>query len=150
MPASAAVVHKWIDANGITHYSDAPPPAAAISVTQIDMTVEEPADGKDDYHSIANQWARMHRERLERERIKLEQERLKASRQAVKTEVVYVEKPATSSRHARVYAFPGYRGFKHYRSHYRHGRHHRYTRHKPGNKVAPTRRASLGFYKHVE
>ena len=150
LPAAAAEVHKWVDENGVTHYSDAPPPAAETAVIRIEPAHGTGGAGKDGYHSIANQWARMHRERLERERIKLEKARIEAARQAARTEVVCVEKPAAEKRYA-VTLFPGrwYRHAGHRGSHYRVGRHHRHPRHfKP--RATPTTRADAGFYKHVQ
>lgn len=150
LPAAAAEVHKWVDADGVTHYADTPPASDAAAVTRLDVTVEASTRDKGDYYSIANQWARMHRERLERERIALEKARLEAARQAQRAEVVYVEKPAADNRYA-VKLFPGrwYRHADHRGSHYRFGRHHRNPRHfKP--RATPTTRADAGFYKHVQ
>jgi len=85
-PASAAAVHKWIDADGVTHYSDKPP--ESVETTLIELP--EPAAVKnasedgglaDDYYSITNQWQRMNQERIERERLNLERERIRAARQ---------------------------------------------------------------------
>ena len=150
LPAAAAEVHKWVDENGVTHYADAPPQSAETSVIRIEPAHATSGTGKGGYHSIANQWARMHRERLERERIELEKARIEAARQAAGTEVVYVEKPAAENRYA-VKLFPGrwYRHANHRGSHYRVGRHHRHPRHyKP--RATPTTRAEAGFYKHVQ
>lgn len=74
--AQAAVIHKWVDADGVTHYSDAPPAASATAVEQIELAAP-PARGpnysQDAYYSIANQWRRMHRERIELEKARAAQ-----------------------------------------------------------------------------
>jgi hypothetical protein len=81
LPAYAGVVHKWVDEKGITHYSDAAPVADTSEMTQIELprTTQATAGAQDGYYSIANQWERMLRERLERAKLKLEHGRLKAA-----------------------------------------------------------------------
>ena len=90
LAAGAGAVHKWVDADGVTHYSDEAPDAGATEVSLVEVTVgyTPPADIEDDYYSIANQWKRMQAERLAMAKIKLEREQLKAKSQP---EVVYVE-----------------------------------------------------------
>ncbi|TNF89351.1 MAG: DUF4124 domain-containing protein [Gammaproteobacteria bacterium] len=149
LPAVAGVVHKWVDANGVTHYSDAPPPKAETAVTQIEVEARSPVDNKGDYYSITNQWARMNRERIEREKIKLEQARLKAAQQPARTEVVYVEQPPEDTRYIGVYHVPRHLKRGHYRSHYKRGRHRHYARHKPRHSRMRNTRASLGSFKYV-
>ena len=71
-PGHASMIHKWVDQNGVTHYSDEPPPDEQIPTTQIDLPEPNPVSEttQDNYYSIANQWARMNQERLERERLR--------------------------------------------------------------------------------
>ena len=150
-PVCAAVVHKWIDAAGITHYSDKPPPEAQTPVIRIDLPSSAEAASTDDYHSIANQWARMHRERLERERIELEKARLQAEQQPAKSEVVYVERPATGTSFVGIY--PVYRYLRHgyrYRPPYRHGYKHSRRQRRAGHGGTRGERNNPGFYKHVQ
>ncbi len=85
-PASiqAAMVHKWIDDAGVTHYSDEPPPAGATGLERIELPPPPPraaSEIRDHYHSIANQWRRLHRERIELERLRLERGRDDARRE---------------------------------------------------------------------
>ena len=146
--ASAAEVHKWLDASGITHYSDVPPTAAASPVTRIEIDTRGSVTGDSDYYSIANQWARMHRERIERERIKLERDRLKAASRPPQTEVVYREQPAAVTRYLSVYPVPRYRAPGHHRGRHKFRRH---VYHGPRHRqVRQEQRTSLGFYRHVE
>ena len=99
-PTAATVVHKWVDANGITHYSDTPPEITPVQLTQIEVPdVVVTADKTtSDYYSIANQWQRLHRERLERDRLALERAKQEVARQPPEPEVVYVERPYETSR----------------------------------------------------
>ncbi len=70
---NAAVAHKWLDTDGVTHYSDAPPPTPTADFERLDLpTAPSRAAVHDAYYSIANQWRRMHRERIELERVRAE------------------------------------------------------------------------------
>lgn len=112
LPVQAEIVHKWVDADGITHYSDDPPAADAAQATSIEV----PAAGarathpQDDYYSIANQWQRMHRERLERDKIALEKARVRAAREQSRRESERDRQ--TETRYVvenRGYGYPWYR-----------------------------------------
>ncbi len=90
--AQAGVVHKWIDTDGVTHYSDRPPESPPSSLTQIEVPENDAGGGENrDYYSIANQWQRMHRERLELEKIRLERASLDATRQAAEPTVIVID-----------------------------------------------------------
>ena len=93
LPAYAGVVHKWVDEKGITHYSDEAPVANISEMMQIESpsNTQATAGTQGDYYSIANQWERMHKERLERAKLKLEQDRLKAAKRKDKPDRVYVQ-----------------------------------------------------------
>ena len=43
LPVSAGQVYQWKDANGVTHYSDSPPPGQEYQDRQIDASVPAPA-----------------------------------------------------------------------------------------------------------
>ena len=148
-PAAAAVVHKWVDADGVTHYSDEAPSSDETPVTLIDIEAgaseKESGPAKDDYYSISRQWQRMHRERIEREKLNLEKARLKAEQQPAAPRVVYVNEPE-KSRHAASYPrfLPG--KFRHHRTQRNFKRRH-------GGGPQNSRRGSrvsLGSYPHVE
>ena len=97
-PIDAAVVHKWVDADGVTHYSDEPP-APTTEFERIDLPAAPPraAVGDDDYYSIANQWQRMHRERIELERTRVERPRAKgADSRRIDTIVIQVSESRPS------------------------------------------------------
>jgi len=153
-PAYAAVVHKWVDSDGITHYSDEIPVSAQTPVTRIELP-EAPAatgDTASGEYSIANQWRRMHQERIERDKLALEKARQKAQQQQA-TEVVYVEQPQ-ETRYVVTYPRSRYRQHGYYRSHYKHGRHNARMNKKRihGSQRAGMQRnrSSLGYFKHVQ
>jgi hypothetical protein len=115
-------VHKWVDAQGVTHYSDQLPeimPGASPdknnnSVKQIDVSNTYSNSGRnsgyqDDYYSVTNQWARMREERLERKQLQLEKVKQKAALQPAVPQVVYVNQ-AKNDRPRNYY--PAY-GFGH-------------------------------------
>ena len=120
-PAAAGVVHKWVDDEGITHYSDEIPLSIQTPVTRIEIPAAPAAagDSTSGQYSIANQWRRMHQERIELDKLALEKTRLKAAPQQT-TEVVYVEQPR-ESRYLLTYPGFRYRRHGHNRSHYKYG-----------------------------
>ncbi len=81
----AAAVHKWVDERGVTHYSDAAPDAADISVVQLEIntgnrSTNAAAETSDHYYSIANQWQRIQQERLQQQQLELQKAALTATR----------------------------------------------------------------------
>jgi len=81
LPAAAqGVAYQWVDAEGVTHFSDKPPASgqtAQGNVASIDLPAEPAAaNPAEDYYSIANQWKRLHKERLDNRKLALQQERL--------------------------------------------------------------------------
>ena len=138
-PVAATVVHKWVDANGITHYSDTLPEIAPARITEIEVpdTDTKTDVSASDYYSIANQWQRLHRERLERDRIALERAKQEAARQSQAPEVVYVERPDENSRQVIYLGTPRLR-HRNYRSHDRAGRHYRHGYRRPVGGIRQT------------
>lgn len=100
-PASASVIHKWVDAKGVTHYSDVAPESEGASST-LDIPVADPARAAstDDYYSIQNQWQRVNQERLARE--KRQQEKLASQKKKSRlTKVVPVKNVEEAPRKSR-------------------------------------------------
>lgn len=95
LPAYAAEVYKWADARGITHYSDEAPTSSTtpVSLIEVPATNSVTVDAESDYYSIANQWQRLHNERIAREKIKLEQAKLKAAQQPASSQTVKINEP---------------------------------------------------------
>ncbi len=99
LPSSATVVHKWVDADGVTHFSDEPPTGIALEVDTVEFNgnLPPPVDTRDDYYSIANQWKRMREEREAKTRLRLEWARIRAD---ASPEVLRAEPPPA---HAATY-----------------------------------------------
>ncbi len=120
-PADGGPVHKWVDDDGVTHYSDEAPPSVVTTLIELPEPPRADSAGssgepQDDYYSISNQWQRMHQERLERERLNLERERIRVARQAPPA--------AAKDDDDAVRYLPVYSGFGYYRPHRRHHRYH--------------------------
>ncbi len=151
LPAQAAVVHKWVDADGITHYSDQAPEPSTTQVTLIEVPETRSVKGNmnNDFYSIVNQWQRMHKERIEHEKLKLEQAKLKAAQQSATPQFVYINEPPAKQV---VYAYPGAYYRRHNRSHYykghRHNSGYRHYRGKPPIGLHAGR-LKLGSFKNV-
>ena len=83
--ALAVTVHTWKDANGVTHFSDAPAPDGVNGNTlkYDDLSTDESTVPQDDFYSIANQWQRLKAERdAAHARREAKAQRLAAERQA--------------------------------------------------------------------
>jgi hypothetical protein len=133
LPAYAGVVHKWVEEKGITHYSDEAPVADSSEMTQIELprTTQVTTAAQGDYYSIANQWERMLKERLERAKLKLEHDRLKAAKREDKPDKIYVREPG-ETRYVTFYN--GYR------------RHHRPSRKSSSYLNHPNKRLMFKAY----
>jgi hypothetical protein len=74
MGANALEVYKWVDAQGVTHYSDSPPPEsvdmASAETLEVLSDYEAPAESKDNYRAILAVANDLERSRLARERIR--------------------------------------------------------------------------------
>ena len=137
-PATAATVHKWVDDNGVTHYSDQPPPPAAEDISQLSLnetTTSGPrkANGADNYYSIANQWQRMQLEQQQRIKNQIERDRLRQKNRTTETVRIVEE----SNRY-----IPVYRGYHKKR---RHG-HYPPIKHPPAR---PSRGSGLGAFPSI-
>jgi hypothetical protein len=112
--ALADAVYRWVDAEGVTHFSETPPADAAGPVHVLDLPPAPPASQEtDDYYSVANQAARMEASRLERERVRAEQLRaeaaLREAKAAATPEPSVPEEPeAIPVFRYRHYHYPGY------------------------------------------
>lgn len=141
-PGHAAVAHKWVDADGLTHYSDTPP-AASTPVTRIDLTAAKNTTREEGFHSIANQWQRLQRERWRRDRVELEKARLEAAKARPDPRVVYVDRPA-AKRYRVGRRGPAHRKFGYYRS----ARPLKHRLRSAGHRNQPAERTSLGYFPH--
>ena len=153
LPAYATSVYKWVDTNGITHYSDEAPASSTTQVTLFEVpTIHTLAvDAENNYYSITNQWMRLHKERIEREKIELEKAKQKAPQSPVSPQIVYVNEP---SEKRYVAAYPGF-----FQRRHGHRRFHDKSRYNTGDLRKKhlrgkssvrlhSKRIILGSYKH--
>ncbi|MFK7815821.1 MAG: DUF4124 domain-containing protein [Gammaproteobacteria bacterium] len=128
LPVHADIVHKWVDAKGVTHYSDQLPKDTDNSAKQITLSNaysrSDRANYRENYYSVTNQWARMREERIERKQLYLDKKKQKAAQQVI-PQVVYVNQ--AEERPQSVY-YPAYLGrhvYKH-RNYNTGKKHHNY------------------------
>jgi len=71
-PLGATEVYRWVDADGVVHFSDKAPPSGVDDFSRRDVTVKPPAgyDPERDLYGVAEQQERMRalREDMERRR----------------------------------------------------------------------------------
>jgi len=93
---AADQVYRWLDADGVTHFSQRPPPpgAAGVSVQQA-PTYAAPPDPTADYWSVTNQAQRMEASRLAQEKLRLEQQRLRQELEEAERRRIEAEQAAT-------------------------------------------------------
>jgi hypothetical protein len=91
--AGEQIVFTWVDANGVTHYSETPPEDTAVEAFQVELE-QAPAAGPAqdaDHYSVVKQAQRMEQSRLANERIKTERLRAEAeARRAAAARQPYV------------------------------------------------------------
>lgn len=120
-PVFAGSVHKWVDEQGITHYSDQLPKSInnkiSNSVEQVDVLDSyrntDLVGPQDDYYSVTNQWARMREERIARKQLQLEKNKQKEVASPAVPQVVYInqEQPQSSNVYYPAYSSFGHRGY---------------------------------------
>ena len=147
-PVFAERIHKWVDENGVTHYSDEAPVHSASEITLIELqaTHSKNIDVENDYYSISNQWMRAYEERIAREKIKLEKAKVKASQRPAEPSIVYVNEP--EDRYVVAYPYHFRHKYKHKRKHKnKHKRRHRdrddSTRHYGDRRSNQNKRSNL-------
>jgi hypothetical protein len=114
LQADAGAVYTWVDANGVTHFSETPPPDPSVRPAMIDLRPLPPPSDYDDYYSVIRQAERMERRRMENE--KLEAERLQAEAEIMRArrEAEAAMQPPpdsyadTDSVYLPVYPYPAY------------------------------------------
>jgi hypothetical protein len=113
-PADAGAVYTWVDPNGVTHFSEAPPPDPGVQPAMIELMPPPPPADTDDYYSVIRQAERMEKRRLENE--KLRAERLQAEAEARRARIeaeAAMQAPAANTDNDSVYlpAYPYYPGY---------------------------------------
>lgn len=103
VPAVAYEIYKWVDENGIVHYSESAPEETDADVTTLELEPTNPPgyDPADDYYSIENQAERI---RAQWEAIAEEkEERAEAERAAAVEERLAALESRSSQSYAPVY-----------------------------------------------
>ena len=140
--AMAATVHKWVDADGVTHYSDQAPPEAAAEISQVSLNETTTSGPKkqaveDNYYSIANQWQRMQREGELRRQYELQRQKIRVEQQKVAERSRVPDRAEDDDRR--------YIGIYGYHKKRRHG-HYPTIKHPP---VRPSRGSGLGAFPSI-
>ena len=101
-PAVAAEVYKWVDEDGITHFSQMPPDTSVADVSQQVLRDTRPSDydPEQDLYGVEEQAKRM--QELRDEKDKRYQARLEREREAQKQQVIHY-------RTQESYGYPIYR-----------------------------------------
>ena len=98
---SAVSVFQWVDAEGVTHFSEETPsnnlPTKQLSHYELAENYPQGRAPEDDYYSIVNQWKRANEER--ESRLKLKQ----SNKQAPRFVPPQVQSPATYQPQQRYY-----------------------------------------------
>jgi len=121
----ASAIHKWVDARGVTHYSDQPPVATTMQTTQLDIdtgrnSADNSASKPDHYYSIANQWQRMNQEGLQRRQFELQRAAISAA-SAANYQPEAQQAETESTRYVAVYPQRWYRKRGHRYGHHDRG-----------------------------
>ena len=103
-PVAGKTIHQWVDADGVTHFSDSPPSTAVDDVKTLELadnlsSADNPAA---DYYSITNQWQRLRDERDRNAELRLERQRLRAEERAAAVE----PQPYSQPQYLPVYGGP--------------------------------------------
>jgi len=106
--AGAGEIYTWIDAEGITHFSETAPedPAAAAAPLALEPPPATRPPAGDDYYSVINQAARMEARRLAAERLRAERLRAEAEARRARAQELAAqeaERQATWQEEPRYY-----------------------------------------------
>ena len=94
---AAEPVYRWLDADGVTHFSQRPPPPGAAGVTvQEAPTYQAAPDPDADYWSVTNQVQRMEASGLAREQLRLEQQRARRELEEAERQRIEAEQAAAA------------------------------------------------------
>ena len=106
LAAQAEEIFHWVDANGVHHFSQSPPPDGSGEVRTMEVNGSQPAsyDPEEDRYNIAAQEAAMQerRQKLEESRKNQQQDQ----QPSTSNTVVYYPEPATGNQ---ILYPPGYR-----------------------------------------
>jgi hypothetical protein len=113
--AYAGAVYTWVDPDGVTHFSETPPPEPGVPARMIELPPLPPPPPEDaDYYSIIRQAERMEKRRLESERLEAERQLAEAEARRARMEAeAAAQPPASYPDEGTVYlpAYPYYPRF---------------------------------------
>ena len=131
--SAAGPVYQWVDGNGITWFSDTPPPDGFVDVMLIE-DLPPPAAGTradGDFYSVINQARRMEAQRLLSEKLRAERLQAEAEASRAQAEALAAQQPVIQyESQPGLYTYPYYPRYYHHRP----GRH---PHHKPGRPGRP-------------
>ena len=80
----AAMVHRWVNRDGVTYFSDTAPADGATDPIEFEIKTHSPApvNAETNYYSIANQWKRLREERAAKTALSLEKARIRTQQTA--------------------------------------------------------------------
>lgn len=99
LSAAHADVYQWVDKEGVTHYSDAPPSAGTTQVVAKPVNIRQDytkSNPDEDYYSIVNQSKRLQAQRAEKEALALQKEQVRIEWYRAKQEARAAELNATA------------------------------------------------------
>jgi hypothetical protein len=114
--SSAEPVYSWVDARGITYFSDTPPPDDSFNVRVVEVlpppATSMPAAG--DFYSVINQAQRMETRRLLSEKLTAERLQAEAEASRARAEALAAEQPVILyDNQPGGYIFPYYPRYHH-------------------------------------
>jgi hypothetical protein len=115
--AVAGTVYTWVDAQGVTHFSETPPPDPSVQPAMIDLMSlpPPPPTDDDDYYSVIRQAERMERRRLENEKLEAERQQAEAETLRARREAEAAMQPPpdsyTDTDSVYLPAYPYYPGY---------------------------------------
>ena len=117
--ASAAQVYTWVDAVGVTHFSETPPPNPATDTQLVD--IQPPPTSTDapakDFYSVINQAERMEKSRLANEKLAAEKKQADAEASKARAEAAALQQRSynnSTNDDTRYYpAYPYYPRYGH-------------------------------------
>ena len=139
--SSAAPVFTWVDARGVTYFSDTPPTDESVSARLIEV-LPPPAAGMpvdSDFYSVINQAQRMETRRLLSEKLTAERLQAEAEANRARAEALAAQQPVILyDNEPNGYIFPYYP-----RYHHRPPGMHPPGGHKPGRPGKPERYSGI-------
>jgi hypothetical protein len=139
--SGAAPMFTWVDARGVTYFSDTPPADESISVRLIEVLPPPPAGMPvdDDFYSVINQAQRMEARRLLSEKLIAERLQAEAEAERARAEALAAQQPVILyDNEPDGYIFPYYP-----RYHHRPPGMHPPGGHKPGRPGRPERYSGI-------